>query len=537
VSPTFYLLILGGDARQMTKSKVVSFLCLLWLMVLTSSLLADDAEKCRIRLNSLSKTSGVPGDTFEMYGVWGETQGAKTPSINKGGSNKLEVLLWSNSVIKVRIPESLLQGSYKVGVYCNNPPYRQASNWMNFEVTGKAGFKTGSPEDRPLPGNTKAGSETRPRKSGVKAGTIKTSPLTEKGVSLSSYVRKNLKIIGIGAIALLIAVFLIIAHKKRWIVWLGWIEAPKRPEKRIRFPFLILLFLLILFVYLFLSDRNTLNDYVSRLLESKITPVVLFACTLFLLGYLMYRFMIGPARRLRRAAEKIGLFGFSKVVKLSSQWDLVKDFISASFIEDSKFGGSYDFYIEEIYIRNDYKGFMVLFQNIITHSTPFHISVMDDVINWPGSFMFVVIEPTTFKNAVFIRRRLNGNLMIPGKIAGRGRSAEELRKLGIEVHEIEQHLSEEFKRLFGAYEVSPLGETPGSRLPSELQDAFIRIASPPENINLFDAGVSDFGGYVKFLPNGFIIHVAYGKIPKDPEGLRRIIDFAGDILGAVKKAW
>jgi hypothetical protein len=53
---------------------------------------ANDSGLCRISLHSLSKTSGAPGDAFEMYGVWGETQGNKTPCINKGGANKLEVL-------------------------------------------------------------------------------------------------------------------------------------------------------------------------------------------------------------------------------------------------------------------------------------------------------------------------------------------------------------------------------------------------------------------------------------------------------------
>jgi len=506
--------------------------------MLASSLLAsDDTERCRIRLHSLNKSSGAPRDTFEMYGIWGETQGAKTPSINKGGSNELEILSWSNSVIKVKIPEGLPPGSYKVGVYCNNPPYWQGSNWMNFEVTGQAGPKAGGPEDRPLLGSHKTRGETRALKSHAKAGTTETSPPTAKDASLSSYLRRNLKIISVGLIALMIALLIIVAHKKKWIVWLGWIEAPKRPEKMIRFPFLILLFLLILFAYLFFFDRDTLNDYVSKVLESKITPVVLFASALFLLGFLIYRFMIGPVKGLRKAAEKIAIFGFSKVVKLSSEWDHVKDFISASFAEDSKFGGSYDFYIEEIYKRLDYNGFMVLFQNIITRNAPFHRSMMDDVINWPGSLMFIVIEPTIFKKTVLVRRRLNGNLIIPGKIAGRGRSEKELRELGIEVHEIEQHLTEEFKRLFGAYEVSPVGDMPGSRLPSELQNALIRIASSPENINLFDAGVSDFGGYAKFLPNGFIIHAAYKNTPKDSEQLGRIVDFPGEILKTVKKAW
>jgi hypothetical protein len=512
-------------------------------MMLTSSLLAaDDAAKCRIRLHSLSKTSGAPGDTFEMYGIWGETQGAKTPSINKGGSNKLEVLSWSNSVIKVRIPEGLPQGSYKVGVYCNNPPYRQGSNWMSFEVTGKAGFRAGSPEDQPLLGSNKTDREARPRKRGVKAGAPKDTPPAKEDF-LFSYMKKNIKIIGAGVIALMIAVFLIIAHRKKWIVWGPWIPAGEQSEtkkhKAIRPLFLVLLFLLILFVYLFLSDRDTLNYYVSRLLDSKITPVVFFVSGLFFFGCLIYFFLIAPLRRLKKAAEKIATVGFSKVVKGSPQWDLVNDFLSTSFAEDSKFGGSYKFYMKEIYKRDDYNGFMVLFKNIITRMVPFITApgTDGDVINWLGSFMFVVIEPTIFKNAVFIRRRLKGHLMIPGEIVGRGRSADKLRKSGIEVHEIEQHLTEEFKRLFGAYEVNPSGETSGSRLPSELQNTFIRIASSPENINLFDAGISDFGGYVKFLPNGFIIHVTYGKIPRDPEGLRRIIDFAGDILGAVKEAW
>lgn len=522
----------------MTKMKFVSFFCFLWLTMMASSLPAsDDAVKCRIRLESLSKSSGVPGDTFEMHGVWGETQGAQTPSINKGGSNKLEVLSWSNSTIKVRIPESLPPGSYKVGVYCNNPPYWQGSNWMNFEVTGQAGLKARSPEDRPLQGSQRTRRETKVGRSHAKAGTTETSPSTAQDASISSYLRKNLKIISVGLIALMITLFIIVAHKKKWIVWLGWIEAPKRPEKRISFPFLILLFLLILFAYFFLFDRETLNDSVSKVLESKITPVILFASALFLLGFLIYRFMIGPVKGLRKAAEEIAIFGFSKVVKLSSEWNLVKDFISASLAEDSKFGGSYDFYIEEIFKRQDYNGFMVLFQNIITRNAPFHRSMMDDVINWPGSLMFILMEPTIFKRTVLIRRRLNGNLLIPGKIAGRGRSAEELRELGIGVHEIEQHLSEEFKRFFGAYEVSPAGEMPESRLPSELQNALIRIASSPENIDLLDAGISDFGGYVKFLPNGFIIHVAYKNTPKDPEQLRRIVDFPGEILKAIKKAW
>ena len=247
----------------------------------------------------------------------------------------------------------------------------------------------------------------------------------------------------------------------------------------------------------------------------------LFCSVLFLLGFIIYSSTIKPTKRLRKAIGEFGILGFSKVVKDSPQWDIVKNFLSASFAEDSKFGGNYDFYIEEIHKCDDYNGFVVLFQNIITHDVPFLRSGRIDVINWPGSFMFVVVEPTLFEKAVFIRRRLNGHLMIPGKIVGRGRSAEELKTLWTEVHEIQQHLTEEFKRFFGAYEVTPLGDSRRSRLPSELQNAFIGIANFQENMNIFDTGVSDFGGYVKFLPKGFIIHVAYRKMSHSSHPAKR----------------
>jgi hypothetical protein len=83
----------------MTGNRTFLFLCYLCLLALASSAFAGDSGKCSIRFRSLSKTSAAPGDTFEMHGIWGETQGAKIPSINKGGTNKLEVLSWSDSVL------------------------------------------------------------------------------------------------------------------------------------------------------------------------------------------------------------------------------------------------------------------------------------------------------------------------------------------------------------------------------------------------------------------------------------------------------
>ncbi len=74
-------------------------------------------KPCGISLTSLSKSSGVPGDVFKMIGTWGPVKGTKIPCINKGGMNRLIVLSWSNSVIKVKIPPGLAPGLYKVGVY------------------------------------------------------------------------------------------------------------------------------------------------------------------------------------------------------------------------------------------------------------------------------------------------------------------------------------------------------------------------------------------------------------------------------------
>jgi hypothetical protein len=94
-------------------------------------------QPCGISLTSLSATSGMPGGTFEMIGTWGPTQGTKIPCINMGTMNKLEVVSWSNTVLKVRIPPGLPPGKYKVGVYCE--PLQAgvstySSGWLDFEI-------------------------------------------------------------------------------------------------------------------------------------------------------------------------------------------------------------------------------------------------------------------------------------------------------------------------------------------------------------------------------------------------------------------
>jgi hypothetical protein len=155
--------MMSREKKRIMKAKTISFLSLSLLITLEFAVsAADDSELCKISLHSLSKTSGTPGDTFEMHGVWGDMKGTKTPCINKGGANKFEVLSWSNSVIKVRIPDHLTAGSYKVGVYCNYPPQGGSSRWKNFEVIKDNGTESTTTEIQSS--NTKTMHDKMPQK-------------------------------------------------------------------------------------------------------------------------------------------------------------------------------------------------------------------------------------------------------------------------------------------------------------------------------------------------------------------------------------
>lgn len=110
---------------------------------------AGAAEEPRvISLRGLSKTSGAPGDTFEMRGVWGSQTG-KWPSINRGNSRDLEVLSWTPTNITVRIPADLSPGVYKVGVYWRKSPgdsTMYGSTFRDFTVTTGSGAGATPPE-------------------------------------------------------------------------------------------------------------------------------------------------------------------------------------------------------------------------------------------------------------------------------------------------------------------------------------------------------------------------------------------------------
>ena len=100
-------------------------------------------KKCFLTLNSISKTSGFPGTTFEMIGAFGSEQGIKMPAINKDGKgNKLIVLSWSDTKLLVKVPADLTPGTYKVGVYCSDPCQPGAITtygmvWRDFQVLAK----------------------------------------------------------------------------------------------------------------------------------------------------------------------------------------------------------------------------------------------------------------------------------------------------------------------------------------------------------------------------------------------------------------
>lgn len=190
----------------------IPIMALATLLVFVSSVFAADrAGLCKVELNSLSRTSGAPGDVFEMHGKWEESQGGKTASINMGSSHKLEVLSWSSSVIKVKIPEGLRPGSYKVGVYCNNPPHWQGSGFKDFEVTG-SGSEAGSHEDRPLIEGPDSVNERR-AESIPQAGAPQRVAPTEEGDAVAADTEKNLKT-GIWILVLIVIAIIVIVRKR-----------------------------------------------------------------------------------------------------------------------------------------------------------------------------------------------------------------------------------------------------------------------------------------------------------------------------------
>lgn len=134
----------------------------LCLMLAAAAAAEGPSPLCKASLNSLSKLSGAPGESFDMLGVWDDTQGPRTASINRGNSRLLEVLSWSPTIIKVRIPEGLAPGLYRVGVYCNNPPHHQGSGFKDFVVMARSG-EVSSAANQPQAQDTQTAPSAKPQ--------------------------------------------------------------------------------------------------------------------------------------------------------------------------------------------------------------------------------------------------------------------------------------------------------------------------------------------------------------------------------------
>ena len=116
-----------------------------------------DPSNCRIELHSLSRYEAGPGEELTMLGKWGPEQGPKDPRINHGYSRALEVLDWSNSALKVRLPENLKPGPHKIGVYCDldgGNPFSSA--WEDFKVLTKSGAPASEYPEPPPEAKTEA---------------------------------------------------------------------------------------------------------------------------------------------------------------------------------------------------------------------------------------------------------------------------------------------------------------------------------------------------------------------------------------------
>ncbi len=89
--------------------------------VLAQAAARGTGQPCGINLASLSKSSGYPGDKFEMIGTWGATQGSKVPFFNKGGFHPLEIVTWTAIKLTAKVPMDVAPGGpYMVGVYCES---------------------------------------------------------------------------------------------------------------------------------------------------------------------------------------------------------------------------------------------------------------------------------------------------------------------------------------------------------------------------------------------------------------------------------
>ena len=74
------------------------------------------------------------GDTIEIRGErFDSFQGNKIVAINHGRVNSVRVLSWSDNLIRVRIPNYLDAGNYRVLVYYDDS-FRTSSNSVDLDI-------------------------------------------------------------------------------------------------------------------------------------------------------------------------------------------------------------------------------------------------------------------------------------------------------------------------------------------------------------------------------------------------------------------
>lgn len=153
---------------EVIELKLITIATALFLLCVGSLAGAAQYEPCGIRLDKLSQNSGNPGDVVLMYGKWGKSQQEKLPRINKGRPYNLEVIHWGENVLKVRVPAGLVPGSYKIGVYCNDPydPQKGGSystGWVDFTIKKNAEGSLDGKEESQNTHNSSIGEAIAPR--------------------------------------------------------------------------------------------------------------------------------------------------------------------------------------------------------------------------------------------------------------------------------------------------------------------------------------------------------------------------------------
>ncbi|HNW44911.1 MAG TPA: hypothetical protein PKI19_10435 [Elusimicrobiales bacterium] len=119
--------------RGIARARLTAAAALLFSGLAAAPGLGAAAEPCIAKLDSLSRSAAAPGGDFILYGRWGAERGAQTPVINRGGRRELEVLSWTGTAVRVRVPKGLQPGTYRVGVYCGGgDPH--SSSFLDLEV-------------------------------------------------------------------------------------------------------------------------------------------------------------------------------------------------------------------------------------------------------------------------------------------------------------------------------------------------------------------------------------------------------------------